>query len=541
MLLCTRVHAGRVTCVLLAFFTLLLFISGCSGGDSNPPSSSTSPNSPNSPTSPSNGAGVLQAYVKPSNTTLWPNLLAFGQSVALDGDTLAVGVVDPSCASGVNGNPMDSRCFNAGAVYVFARTGGTWSQQAYLKPSNTQGGESFGTGVSLSGDTLAVAAPGVGRGVYVFTRTGSTWIQQAFVKAPNTVPGTFGTVVALSGNTLAVSATDQSCATGINGNPADTGCGSGAVYVFTRSNDAWTQEAYVKASNNRVGVFFGFGRHLTLDGDTLAVGDELEGSCSTGINGDQFNNSCLEAGAVYVFTRTAGVWTQQAYVKASNTNTVFAGGAFGISLALKGDTLIVGATGDRSCATGINGNQADNGCPGAGAVYIFTRTNNLWSQTAYVKALPPNGMSFGIFGNSLGGVFGSSLAFDGTTLAVGAGDNNCATGFNPLPGSNDCGGSGAVYLFSRTATSWAQRAYVKASNTDVGDAFGANLVPFRLAGSIQSSVAISGNTLAVGAIGEDSCATGINGNQTDNSCGPNSSPEFQTAGGSGAAYVYVLQ
>lgn len=533
MLLCNRVHPGRVTFVFSAFFTLLLFISGCSGGNSNPPSSSTSPNSPSS------GVGGLQAYVKPSNTTLWPQLLAFGQSVALDGDTLAVGVVDPSCASGVNGNPMDSRCFNAGAVYVFTRTGGTWSQQAYLKPSNTQGGESFGTGVSLSGNTLAVAAPGV-RGVYVFTRTGSTWTQQPFVKDPNptTEPGasSFGLVVALSGNTLAVGAGDKSCATGINGNPADTGCGSGAVYVFTRSNDAWTQEAYVKASNNRVGVFFGFGRHLALDGDTLAVGDEFEGSCSTGINGDQFNNSCLEAGAVYVFTRSAGVWTQQAYVKASNT-----GGAFGISLAIKGDTLIVGAIGDKSCATGINGNQADTGCPGAGAVYIFTRTTNIWSQTAYVKALPPNGMSFGIFGNSLGGVFGSSLAFDGTTLAVGAGDNNCATGFNPSPGSNDCSGSGAVWLFSRTETSWAQRAYVKASNTDAGDAFGVNLIPFRNAGSIQSSVAISGNTLAVGAIGEDSCATGINGNQTDNSCGPNTSPEFQTAGGSGAAYVYVLQ
>jgi hypothetical protein len=93
------------------------------------------------------------------------------------------------------------------------------------------------------------------------------------------------------------------------------------------------------------------------------------------------------------------------------------------------------------------------------------------------------------------------------TLAVGSNDNTCATGFNPSPGLNDCPVSGAVFLFTRTAISWAQRAFVKASNPDVLDRFGTGL-------------AIDGNTLAVGAASEDSCATGINGNQTDNRCGP---------------------
>jgi hypothetical protein len=498
---------------------------------------------------PSSVEGVLQAYIKPSNTTVFPDLASFGQAVALDGDTLAVGAVDPSCATGINGNQTDRSCPGAGAVYVFTRTGGTWSQQAYLKASNTQAGDFFGSSLSLSGDALAVGAPqeyscatGVNGNqadngcvsagaVYLFTRAGTTWTQQAYVKASNTnFHDIFGWSVSLSGNTLAVGApNEQSCATGINGNQLDNACGdqgdgAGAAYIFTRSENVWTQEAYVKASNTRVG--HGFGIQVSLDGDTLAVGAAGEDSCATGIDGDQSSNTCRNAGAAYVYTRTAGGWTQQAYVKASNTNMgnpFGQGDGFGLGVALKGDTLIVGATGEGSCATGIDGNQLDNGCSGFGAVYIFTRMNTLWSQVAYVKAAHPGLQSFA-------GNFGRKLAFDGTTLAVGAGDNNCAKGFNPSPGTNDCPSSDAVYLFTRTATSWAQRAYVKASNAEAGDLFG------------TSGLAIAGNTLAVGATNEDSCATGINGNQNDNSCGPNPSPDFpQAPYGSGAVYVYALQ
>ena len=166
-------------------------------------------------------------------------------------------------------------------------------------------------------------------------------------------------------------------------------------------------------------------------------------------------------------------------------------------------------------------------------MYIFTRTNNVWSQIAYVKPLYPNLQSFA-------GRFGSNLAFDGTTLAVGAGDNNCARGFNPSPGSNDCPESDAVYLFTRTATSWAQRAYVKASNPDAFDFFGGRGV---FPGG--RGVAIAGNTLAAGALSEDICATGVNGNQNNNGCGvlPPTGPNPPPApvGGSGVVYAYLLQ
>jgi hypothetical protein len=306
------------------------------------------------------------------------------------------------------------------------------------------------------------------------------------------------------------------------------------VYVFTRSDGQWTQEALLRSSNP-VNLFEAFGYTVALDGDTVAASNITESSCATGVNGDQFSNqTCGASGAVYVFTRTAGVWTQQAYVKASNTGSL-SGGLFGYDLAVNGDTLIAGAPEERSCATGINGNQSDTGCPKAGAVYIFTRMNNLWSQVAYVKPLYPNLQSFA-------GSFGGNLAFDGTTLAVGAGDNNCAKGFNPSPDTNDCPSSDAVYLFARTATSWAQRAYVKASNPDAFDFFGGRGVYPSVSG-----LAIAGNTLAAGATSEDSCATGINGNQNDNRCGvlppttgqgPAPNPAI---GGSGAVYVYLLQ
>ncbi len=133
----------------------------------------------------------------------------------------------------------------------------------------------------------------------------------------------FGSSVALSadGSTLAVGAPDEaSAATGIGGNQADNSApGAGAVYVFTRSGTAWSQQAYVKASNTDADDRFGDSVALSADGSTLAVGAVVEASAATGIGGNQADNSAQDAGAVYVFTRSGTTWSQQAYVKASNT------------------------------------------------------------------------------------------------------------------------------------------------------------------------------------------------------------------------------
>ena len=195
--------------------------------------------------------------------------------------------------------------------------------------------------------------------------------------------------------------------------PAPSASNFGAVYVFTSDAAAASaQQAYIKASNTDAEDFFG--NALALSGDTLAVGAGGEASAATGIDGDQSDNSASQAGAAYVFTRdAAGVWSQQAYIKASNTD---ADDFFGDALALSGDTLVVGAVGEASAATGIDGDQSDNTAArgffnGAGAAYVFTRdAAGVWSQQAYIKASNTDGIDG----------FGNSVALSGDTLVVGA-------------------------------------------------------------------------------------------------------------------------
>jgi trimeric autotransporter adhesin len=405
-----------------------------------------------------------QAYVKASNTDPRDQ---FGYSVALsaDGSTLAVGAIwESSAAAGIGGDQGDNSAMHAGAVYVFTRSGTTWSQQAYVKASNPDPGDQFGYSVALSADgsTLAVGAHGegsaatgisgdqtdnsVGRAgaVYVFTRSGATWSQQAYVKASNTDPEDyFGAHVALSedGSTLAVGAIGEaSAAIGIGGNQDDdSAVRAGAVYVFTRSGPTWSQQAYVKASNTDPEDFFGIRVALSADGSTLAVGAHGEASAATGIGGDQADNSAYQAGAVYVFTRSGATWSQQAYVKASNTDPA---DYFGVHVALSedGSTLAVGAIGEASAAVGIGGNQDDDSAVRAGAVYVFTRSGPTWSQRAYVKASNTDPEDF--FGIRV------ALSADGSALAVGAeGEASAATGIGGNQTNNPAGHAGAVYVY----------------------------------------------------------------------------------------------
>ena len=110
-----------------------------------------------------------------------------------------------------------------------------------------------------------------------------------------------------------------------------------------------------------------------------------ESSGSKGINGNQNDTSLYDSGAVYVFARARHDVEQQAYIKASNADT---GAEFGHTVALSadGNTLAVAAIWESSSAKGVNGNQNDRSVPQAGAVYVFTRQNNRWTQQAYIKA-----------------------------------------------------------------------------------------------------------------------------------------------------------
>ena len=160
-------------------------------------------------------------------------------------------------------------------------------------------------------------------------------------------------------------------ATGINGDQSDNSAEhAGAAYVFTRSGMTWSQQAYLKASNTDGGDQFG--NAVAISGDTIVVVANAEDSNATGINGDQDNNSADSAGAAYVFTRSGTSWSQQAYIKASNTVTL---NNFGVSVAISGDSLVVGTNLEDSNATGIDGDQSDNSAENAGAAYVFVDTS----------------------------------------------------------------------------------------------------------------------------------------------------------------------
>src|SRR6185503_10971485 len=173
-------------------------------------------------------------------------------------------------------------------------------------------------------------------------------------------------------------------ATGVNGNQADNSAAdSGAAYVFVRNGTSWSQQAYLKASNTDTGDFFGGA--VALSGDTAVVAAFQEDSNATGVDGNPSDNSASSAGAAYVFVRGGMTWSQQAYLKASNTG---AGDQFGAAtffaspsgVAVSGDTAVVGAPGEDSNATGVNGNQANNSTPSSGAAYVFVRDGTNWSQ-----------------------------------------------------------------------------------------------------------------------------------------------------------------
>lgn len=460
-----------------------------------------------------------QAYLKASNTEAMDE---FGISVAISGDTVIVGArSEDSAATGVNGNQVDNSLDGAGAAYVFVRNGSVWTQQAYLKASNTGMFDLFGSSVAIEGDTVVIGAVGessaanivngdqtdnsaAGAGaVYVFVRSGVTWTQQAYLKASNTGAGDeFGQSLAIAGDTLIVGAAgEDSAATGVNGSQANNAASrAGAAYVFVRSGALWSQQAYLKASNTDAND--NFGGSVAISGDTIIVGAVVEAGASTGVNGNQADNSASEAGAAYVFVRNGVVWSQQAYLKASNTA---AGDKFSNSVAVSGDTAVVAAPGEDSAATGVNRNQADNSADSAGAAYVFVRNGAVWSQQAYLKASNTNAVD----------TFGNSVAVLGDTAVVGAAfEDSAATGVNGNQADNSASSAGAAYVFVRDRAKWTQQAYLKASNTGAGDIFGAAL-------------AISGNTVIVGASFEDSASTGVNGSQTDNS-----------AGNAGAAYVF---
>jgi trimeric autotransporter adhesin len=372
-----------------------------------------------------------------------------------------------------------------------------------------------------------------------------------------------------------------------------SGCSQNSENIYT-ATEILKSIGYTKGSNSDANDWFGWSLTVSGDGQTLAVGAPAEDSKAIGINGDQTNNESSNSGAVYVFVKENGLWVQQAYLKASNTEQPNSSNSalflpndrFGYKVALSndGNTLAVSALLEDSPSYGINCNQnnfestdpVDN-TPRAvstdtGAVYVFQRTNTQWEQEAYVK--PRTALIHSVMTNRLR--FGETLALsgDGKTLAVGTTSdsltgrsivnfrdpNSSSTSslscFEFYPSSNSSsssvsssilsstdssavssialvGGSvsGGVYVYIKLADGWAEESYIKAYNTEAGDAFGASI-----------ALSDDGNTLAVGAIGEDSAATGIydttSSNNTSSSTSNNSSNSSSSIGPANNGCIY---
>jgi hypothetical protein len=302
------------------------------------------------------------------------------------------------------------------------------------------------------------------------------------------------------GCSLSMSADGTRLAVGAQG----VASGAGRVYVFHRVGTAWAPEAEVNATNAKPQQSFGYSVALSADGQSLAVGAGGEQS----ITGDPNDTSGSFAGAVYTFTYAAS-WSGGVRIKAPNNRN---GLRFGWSVAMSGDgsRLYVGGIGDSSSATTVNGASTDDGLTFAGAVYALTRSGVTWTPQAYIK--PKNARANGKFGERL------AVTPDGDTLVIGSsGESSSATGVGGNAADTTASNSGAVYVYRFGSGTWAEDAYVKASNTRASAYFGGSL-----------AVSVDGTNLLVGSTGDSSLGHGVNGTQGDDG-----------AVSSGAAYLFA--
>ena len=326
-----------------------------------------------------------------------------GRDVAVDGGTAVVSAY--------------SNNSRAGAVYIFTRSGATWTQQAKLTASDGTAGDYFGWSVAISGDTVVVGArydddkASDSGSAYIFTRSGTTWTQQAKLTASDgALQDDFGGSVAISGDTVAVGA----------GFDDDKGHDSGSVYVFTRTGTIWTQQAKLTANDGMAEQRWA-DNALAIEDNVIVVGSQSD------------DDKGANAGAVYVFTRAGAMWSQQVKLTASDAETY---DAFGFSVDISGGSIVACSLYD------------DDKGASSGSAYIFTRSGTGWVQQAKIVA------SDGAASDG----FGYSVAMYKDTVVVGAIDDDDK-------GSS----SGSIYVFARTGNTWSQQAKLVAKDGAAGD------------------------------------------------------------------------
>jgi hypothetical protein len=495
-----------------------------------------------------NGNWLQEAYLKASNTeqpgdgvTLpIPNANArFGYQVALstDGNTLAVSAInEDSISIGVNCDPYNvnysssaansqgyvtrSKNYDIGAVYVFKRSNTQWVQQAYIKPLLSEADLSFGHSLTLSGDGKTLA---VGTSFDSHTIVGIASLNAASSSSTAFVCINFSSSSAANSSTSSSSSSSSSLTSSLSSSASSTSAGipggpnSGAVYIYKLKDSGWVEDAYIKASDASSNDYFGASISLSQDGSLLAVGAVGEDSKDATAKDDVITidgvDYALDNGGVYIFARGADKWVEQTKLKPSYIQWKQQFGA-SVALSADGSTLAVGTPGDWTKAGGINPNGStydpkELSAYGSGATYIFTKSGATWTQEAYVKpAVVTAGYQFGS---------AVSLSGNGSILAVGSWiESSQATGINGDQLDTTATNAGAAYVFTRNGTTWAQKSYVKAPNTNAQDRFGHFL-----------KLDDSGESLLVGAHRESSKAVGINRDKADKS-----------AVGAGAAYIF---
>lgn len=313
-----------------------------------------------------------------------------GGNVALFGDTAVAGAI------GHDGNGD-----NAGAAYIFTRSGTLWNQQAKLIAADGAKGDAFGQSIALSGNTLVVGAPhdddrGNGSGsVYIFTRHGETWKQTIKLTAADGSAGDlFGISVAISGDTILVGAD-------LNDEKA---VDAGAAYVFIKSGDRWIEQAKLTAADGAETDIFGV--RVALSGDTALISARRDDDPIMGV----------DSGSAYIFTRNGSQWHQDVKLIAPDGA---ADDRFGRSVALVDGTAIIGAM--HKDARGEN----------SGATYVFERSANIWDYRTTLMAAD----------GKMGDLFGWSVAMSGRTALIAA------------PRNDDKGDmAGSAYIFDLPVT-----------------------------------------------------------------------------------------
>ncbi|MEP0846654.1 MAG: hypothetical protein HRF50_07500 [Phycisphaerae bacterium] len=357
----------------------------------------------------------------------------FGVAVAIDGDYLAAGA-----------HHDDEGAINAGAVYVFQRSGGAWLQRAKLRAADPTANDVLGLTVAIDGDTVVAGAfldnsPTFHAGsAYVFRGSGANWLQEVKLVAPvQNIWQEFGASVDISGDRVAVGAP-------LGGDP---NAPVGQAFVFLRAGTSWGLEAELTRAADDADPNEAFGSAVAIDGDVACVGADMDSDA-------QHNR-----GAAYVFRRSGDAWTREAKLTASD------GGAehrFGNAVDIQGDLALIGAYSYDAPGPVYN----------AGAAYVFRRVHGAWSQEARLTAPTlVTDASFGI-----------SVALDGDRALIGSWWDDEAVDT-----------AGAAYVYRYNAGAWVLEQTLLANDPAAMDNFGVG-------------VALDGASAVVGAWQDDEAA-----------------------------------